>query len=271
MDGERCADPAVLEGLGERQVAGRAKAAALALDPAAAVRRSAKAEQDRRVGCRSAPDTMASLSALLPAPAAVAGLKSLTEAADAGRAAGDPRSRGQLMADTLVERVTGGTTEVPARIEIQLVMTDRALIQADTEPARLPGYGIVPAQTARTRVHEYGGASYTIHDGTIYFQNYSAVLNEAVKNNIYNNTPIPVISGVKNTKALENARSGKLAGNIVAFGTKFAIIIQDQMIQAETGIFHESHFGFYNRLSRIKKRFSKITMSRNQHWPAIGF
>ena len=52
------------------------------------------------------------------------------------------------MADALVERTTG-TPGGFSRIEVQLIMTDRALLQGDSEPARLPGYGIVPAGWAR--------------------------------------------------------------------------------------------------------------------------
>jgi hypothetical protein len=52
------------------------------------------------------------------------------------------------MADDLVERVTGTPGGITG-IEIQLVMTDRTLFQGDSEPARLPGYGIVPAAWAR--------------------------------------------------------------------------------------------------------------------------
>jgi len=52
------------------------------------------------------------------------------------------------MADTLVERATGTPGGING-IRVQLVMTDRTLLQADTEPARLTGYGIVPAQWAR--------------------------------------------------------------------------------------------------------------------------
>src|SRR3954452_20367970 len=67
-------------------------------------------------------------------------------------AQGDPRTRGQIMADTLVERVTGQAAAGNARIEIQLVMTDRSLFQGDSEPALLSGYGFVPAQWARDLV-----------------------------------------------------------------------------------------------------------------------
>ena len=54
------------------------------------------------------------------------------------------------MADTLVERTTGTPGGISG-VEIQLVMTDRTLFQADAEPARLPGYGTVPADWARER------------------------------------------------------------------------------------------------------------------------
>ena len=56
------------------------------------------------------------------------------------------------MADTLVERTTGTPGGISG-VEIQLVMTDRTLFQADAEPARLPGYGTVPAGWARTLIN----------------------------------------------------------------------------------------------------------------------
>ncbi len=64
--------------------------------------------------------------------------------ADSVRSDGDPRSRGQIMADALVERTTGVSGGISG-VEIQLIMTDRTLFQGDNEPARLAGYGIVPA------------------------------------------------------------------------------------------------------------------------------
>ncbi len=84
--------------------------------------------------------------------AGVAVYTALTRHADTLRNAGDPRTRGQLMADTLVERATGTPGGISG-VEIQLVMTDRTLFQADSEPARLPGYGTVPAGWARTLIN----------------------------------------------------------------------------------------------------------------------
>ena len=59
------------------------------------------------------------------------------------------------MADALVERTTGTPGGISG-VEIQLVITDRTLFQADAEPARLPGYGTVPAGWARTLITAQG-------------------------------------------------------------------------------------------------------------------
>lgn len=140
-------DPLVL-GWTPRRVAGAARALAAELDPEAAVRRNAKAEADRRVSIRSAPDTMAYVTGLLPVAQGVAVWASLKAAARAGKAAGDERSESQLMADIFVQRLTGQTTACAVPVEIQLVMTPDSLVGASDRPARI-GDCVVPAQTAR--------------------------------------------------------------------------------------------------------------------------
>jgi hypothetical protein len=77
------------------------------LDPQGLVERQRAAEKDRRVTTRPAPDTMAYLTALLPAAAAIACRARLATAAEALIAAGDSRNRDQIMADLLVDAVTG--------------------------------------------------------------------------------------------------------------------------------------------------------------------
>jgi hypothetical protein len=104
---------------------------------------------------------MTYLTALLPAHEGVAAYTALTRQADTLRSAGDPRSLGQIKADTLVESITGTPGGISG-IDINLVMTDRTLLQADSEPARLTGYGTVPAAWARDLLHpehapEHGG------------------------------------------------------------------------------------------------------------------
>jgi hypothetical protein len=73
----------------------------------------------------------------------------LKKAADSLIAAGDGRSRGQIMADRLVEFVTGRITTSNAPVMLNLVITDKSLFGHDQEPGHLPGYGPVPAWWAR--------------------------------------------------------------------------------------------------------------------------
>ncbi|WP_457946517.1 HNH endonuclease [Pseudarthrobacter sp. alpha12b] len=148
VDEELGADTGALDGMGDKAIVAAVRAAAYRRDPASVAKRAARAVTERTVSLRPAPDTMTYLTALLPVAQGVAAYTALTKDADTARSAGDDRSRGQVMADTLVERVTGTPGGVTG-VEIQLVMTDRTLLQADAEPARLPGYGTIPAAWAR--------------------------------------------------------------------------------------------------------------------------
>nr|WP_231728624.1 HNH endonuclease signature motif containing protein [Arthrobacter sp. EPSL27] len=148
VDEELAPDTGTFDGAGDRAIIAAARAAAYRRDPRTVTQRAAHAATERTVTLRPAPDTMCYLTALLPVSAGVAVHAALTRYADSQRAAGDPRTRGQLKADALVERTTGTPGGITG-IEIQLIMTDRTLLQGDAEPARLPGYGIVPAGWAR--------------------------------------------------------------------------------------------------------------------------
>ncbi len=136
--------------LGDQELVRRVKAIAYRIDPTSVLARNAHAHGQRRVSLRPAPDTMAYLSALLPVAQAVAAYASLTGAAERVRAAGEPRSKGQVMADTLTTGVTGQATADAVPVEVQVVITDRALFAGDETPAQIPGYGTVPAAFART-------------------------------------------------------------------------------------------------------------------------
>ena len=90
-----------------REAEAAARRAAYAADPRAILARARTARSDRRVSVRPAPDTMAILSAFLPAEQGIAAWATLDRHARAVKATGDPRSLGQITADTLVERLTG--------------------------------------------------------------------------------------------------------------------------------------------------------------------
>jgi hypothetical protein len=133
-------------------VAAAARAVAYRLDPRAFVDRAKGAVQDRRVTLRPAPDTMSRLGAFLPVAQGVAAHTALSREADRCRAEGDQRSRGQIMADTLVQRVTGQATAGAVPVEVQLVMSEETLFRGGDEPGDLAGAGPVPAAVARDLV-----------------------------------------------------------------------------------------------------------------------
>ena len=145
--------------LGDRELQRRVRAIAYRLDAESVMARRRGAEADRRVTIRPAPDTMCYVSGYLPVAQGVAVHAALTQAAATARAEGDERSTGQLMADTFVQRVTGQATAKAVPVEVQVVITDRALFTStfgadDETPAQVPGYGSVPAAWARDLLHD---------------------------------------------------------------------------------------------------------------------
>ncbi|MDI3331099.1 MAG: DUF222 domain-containing protein [Micrococcus sp.] len=142
--------------LGNHRLAGEARAHAQRLDPAAAVRHAERAVSERRVSVRPAPGGMAYLTALLPMTQAVACRANLQRAAAStvGTGTAAERTQDQVMADLLVERVTGQRTAQDVPVEVHLVMTDRALLAGDGVPAWLIGHGPVPAGTARDAIRD---------------------------------------------------------------------------------------------------------------------
>ncbi|MCW5951940.1 MAG: DUF222 domain-containing protein [Propionibacteriaceae bacterium] len=142
-----------LAGLSEREIVARARRIGYELDPHSVVERASREASERRVTIRPAPDTMALVSALLPVAQGVALYATLAREADQARAAGDPRSRGQVMADVLVFRTTGQEHADEVAVEVQLVMTDDSLLGAGEAPARLAGHGPIPAGVARQLTH----------------------------------------------------------------------------------------------------------------------
>ena len=107
IDAELMADPSVTEGWGDRRFRAEVDRLAYVADPVAAVERRRKAVAQRHTSLRPAPDGMTRFSAVLPLEQGVAVHATLGRAADTARAAGDERTRGQVMADALVAAVLG--------------------------------------------------------------------------------------------------------------------------------------------------------------------
>ena len=146
LDAELCGDQAELQGMGDAAVAAAAKTISYRLDPHAVVERAAKAETERTVTIRPAPDTMTYLTALLPVAQGVSVYAALRREADV---CADGRSRGQVMADTLVERTTGRSAAAPTPIAVNLVLSDETLFGGSNAPANVSDYGPIPAAVAR--------------------------------------------------------------------------------------------------------------------------
>ena len=131
-----------------RRAGDLARARAQELDADAAVRRHQRAVADRRVSLQPAVDGMSILRATLPVKDGVAVLKVLTEAASSAKAAGDPRTKGQIMADTLTASACGLESPDDIPVEIQLLMTDMTLLADEEATAWIEGHPL-PGRVAR--------------------------------------------------------------------------------------------------------------------------
>ena len=116
--------------------------------------RCAAARTGRRVTLRPSADGMTDLTAHLPAEQGAACYAALQKAFNEVSVNPAPltRSRGQVMADTLVERVTGQAAAEDVNVEVQVVVPIEALIDPDSHPlpAEIPGHGPVPVDVITT-------------------------------------------------------------------------------------------------------------------------
>jgi hypothetical protein len=149
LDVELCSDTKALDGVGDAALAAAAKSIAYRLDPHAVVDRAARAAHERTVTIRPAPDTMTYVTALLPVAQGVSVYAALKREADV---CCDGRSRGQVMADTLVERVTGRPAAQAVPVAVNLVISDQALMGVEHAAAAIAGYGSVPSSVAQSLI-----------------------------------------------------------------------------------------------------------------------
>ncbi|GAA1897974.1 HNH endonuclease signature motif containing protein [Williamsia serinedens] len=153
IDHALCADPATLDGVGDRALEAVAKRIAYERDPQALVDRNASAPKDRRVTMRPKPDAMVQLSALLPMTAGIAAYAALKQHADGLVGDGD-RTHAQVMADTLLERLTGTAAPEDVAVSVDVVVSAGALVGLSDAAADVPGYGVIPADTARSLISD---------------------------------------------------------------------------------------------------------------------
>lgn len=152
----------LFSGTGLKRLAGEARRMAQHADPAATVEHMEYEERQRHISVRPAPGNMAYLTAFVPMPQAVAAYAALQKAASVmvGTGESGERTGAQMAADLFITRLTGQEAATDISVEIQLIMTDEALISDGTIPAWLPGHGPLPAAFTRRLLQNTSGAVY---------------------------------------------------------------------------------------------------------------
>ncbi|WP_230594537.1 HNH endonuclease [Rhodococcoides fascians] len=155
IDERLCADPATLAGTGDRTIEVRARALANELDAASQVKRRAKAYAARRTSTRPAPESMGFFTALTSMEKTVCMWATLRRDADTIiNAGGDTRTRDQIMADLVFERITGASAAQGPPVTVDIVISDSTLLAGGEASAYLHGYGDIPSDVARQLIRD---------------------------------------------------------------------------------------------------------------------
>ena len=139
--------------VGTRRLVDTVHKTAYRLDPHGYLDRLKIAESERHVSVWPAAEAMVRLSAVVPMIQGISCYATLTKHAQAMAGVGtETRTRSQIMADTLIERLTGQTQATAVPIQVNLIMTDQTLLNhgdGRDHPATVIGGGVIPAELAR--------------------------------------------------------------------------------------------------------------------------
>jgi hypothetical protein len=141
-----------IEQLGVRRVHDLTTRLAMEIAPEKAELKARAARAGRHVRVRLATDGMADLVAHLPAEQAAACLGALHRAVNEHYVTADTvtRDRGQILAGTLVERLTGQAAARDVSVEVQVLVPVEGLLDPTSPiPAHIAGHGPVPADITR--------------------------------------------------------------------------------------------------------------------------
>ncbi len=135
-----------LPGLGDLKLRHAVRRSCLRIAADSETRRYRRARADRRVTTRALDDGTGQLTATLPLEVLASVRAALDAAAATARADGDPRTGGQVRADTLAARITGldPATDTPD-VRVNLVIGVESLFGDGTEPGLISGTGFLPA------------------------------------------------------------------------------------------------------------------------------
>ncbi|MFY0406554.1 HNH endonuclease [Solicola sp. PLA-1-18] len=142
----------VLTGLTPKRAEHAARAMVMQIDPCAAEQQSRRHRTDRFVSTGPGPVGTAWLRIHGPIEHVSAAYDAVHAHAAGRFADGDPRTMGQLMCDTAIERLTGlpdATSPGAVGIEIGVLMDTDSLLGHQDVPAMMAGYGPLPAGLVR--------------------------------------------------------------------------------------------------------------------------
>ena len=137
-----------LPGLPHVKAAMATRRAVIRIDVEAARARAERNRADCRITLCPEPDGVAVLRVRGPAEQLTAVYDTLDAWAQGLRSTGDQRTGGQIMVQTLVERITGLAHADSVEVEIGLVMDAATLVGAGDEPVDLAGYGPISPDVA---------------------------------------------------------------------------------------------------------------------------
>ncbi|MET0978497.1 MAG: DUF222 domain-containing protein [Paeniglutamicibacter terrestris] len=152
IDREIAGEQGSLEGVGDNELRSRIRKIVLAFDNTEDMIKHGDAENRRRISLTPTPDGMMRISGVLPIIQGVAMKQALLAKVAKRRAKGDARTDQQIMADTTVERITGQEVASRPGLSLSVSMTDRSLLEGDSEPAFIQGYGTISAEYVRRMI-----------------------------------------------------------------------------------------------------------------------
>jgi hypothetical protein len=149
-----------LAGLGDVRLRQAVRRSCLTIAADAEAHRHRRARADRRVTTRRLDDGTGELTTILPLEVLAAVRASLDAAAATARADGDPRTAGQVRADTVAARITGldPATDTPP-VRVNLVIGVESLLGTGTEPGFVSGEGFLPAALCTALVRSASDAA----------------------------------------------------------------------------------------------------------------
>lgn len=141
-----------LDGITVRKAANLARTYAIGIDADAAYERAKANRKNTHVSFFGDIDGVGHLNIRGPAEQLLSVRNTLDAIAATAKTTGDPRTRGQVMFDEFMARITGQTAPADVNVEVGILMTAGALMRTEDTPALLAGFGPIPTELAHNLI-----------------------------------------------------------------------------------------------------------------------